>query len=88
VNELKISPGTKGGRPGLREALAACRSDDMLVVTKLDRLPRSLPDGRDIVDAAPVKALHPLTASIADAVDAVGREAARLGPADSGSGQP
>src|SRR3954454_15349012 len=31
-------------RPGLREALAACRAVDTLVVTKLDRLARSLRD--------------------------------------------
>lgn len=37
-------------RPGLREALAACRAGDTLVVTKLDRLARSLPDARDIID--------------------------------------
>ena len=36
--------GTTRDRPGLREALAACRSGDTLVVTKLDRLARSLPD--------------------------------------------
>jgi DNA invertase Pin-like site-specific DNA recombinase len=41
--------GTDRARPGLREALAACRSGDTLVVTKLDRLARSLPDARDIV---------------------------------------
>ena len=35
--------GTKRDRPGLREALAACRAGDTLVVTKLDRLARSLP---------------------------------------------
>jgi DNA invertase Pin-like site-specific DNA recombinase len=40
--------GTSRTRPGLREALAACRSGDTLVVTKLDRLARSLPDARDI----------------------------------------
>ena len=40
--------GTSRGRPGLREALAACRAGDTLVVTKLDRLARSLPDARDI----------------------------------------
>ena len=39
--------GTNRARPGLREALAACRSGDTLVVTKLDRLARSLPDARE-----------------------------------------
>src|SRR6188472_1691193 len=33
-----------------REALAACRDGDTLVVTKLDRLARSLPDARAIAD--------------------------------------
>jgi DNA invertase Pin-like site-specific DNA recombinase len=42
--------GTLRDRPGLREALAACRAGDTLVVTKLDRLARSLPDARDIVE--------------------------------------
>src|ERR1035438_8744985 len=40
--------GTSRARPGLREAQAACRAGDTLVVTKLDRLARSLPDARDI----------------------------------------
>ena len=35
--------GTNRDRPGLRLALAACRAGDILVVTKLDRLARSLP---------------------------------------------
>jgi DNA invertase Pin-like site-specific DNA recombinase len=30
--------GTNRNRPGLREALAACRAGDTLVVTKIDRL--------------------------------------------------
>jgi DNA invertase Pin-like site-specific DNA recombinase len=34
---------TNRDRPGLRLALAGCRSGDTLVVTKLDRLARSLP---------------------------------------------
>ncbi len=38
--------GTTRDRPGLREAMAACREGDTLVVTKLDRLARSLPDAR------------------------------------------
>lgn len=49
---------TKRDRPGLREALAPCRTGNTLVVTKLDRLARSLPDARDIVEeltAAEVK---------------------------------
>jgi len=42
--------GANRSRPGLATALAACRTDDSLVVTKLDRLARSLPDARDIID--------------------------------------
>ncbi len=45
--------GTNRDRPGLREALAACRAGDTLVVTKLDRLARSRPDARAIVEASP-----------------------------------
>jgi DNA invertase Pin-like site-specific DNA recombinase len=48
---IYIDEGLAGGdteRPGLRDALAACRSGDTLVVTKLHRLARSLPDARDI----------------------------------------
>ena len=39
--------GTHQARPGLREALAACRNGDTLVVAKLDRLARSLASGRE-----------------------------------------
>ena len=42
--------GTNRERPGLREALAACRAGDTLVVAKLDRLARSLPDARAIAE--------------------------------------
>jgi DNA invertase Pin-like site-specific DNA recombinase len=42
--------GANRERAGLREALAACRAGDTLVVTKLDRLARSVPDARDILD--------------------------------------
>ncbi|MGH4022072.1 MAG: recombinase family protein [Pseudonocardiaceae bacterium] len=41
--------GTNRARPGLREALAACRAGDTLVVTKLDRLARSVHDPTDPV---------------------------------------
>ncbi len=37
--------GADRDRPGLCEALAACGSGDALVVTKLDRLAQSLPEG-------------------------------------------
>lgn len=41
--------------PGLREALAAVRRGDTLVVTKLDRLARSLRDAREIADELTAK---------------------------------
>ncbi len=40
--------GKNRSRPGLREALAACHEGSTLVVTKLDRLGRSITDLRDI----------------------------------------
>ncbi|TDW28789.1 resolvase-like protein [Cryobacterium psychrophilum] len=43
--------GANRARPGLKEAMAACRAGDTLVVTKLDRLARSLRDAKDIVGA-------------------------------------
>ncbi|MFE3455224.1 recombinase family protein [Nonomuraea sp. NPDC059194] len=43
--------GPNRARPGLDQALAAVRSGDTLVVPKLDRLARSVPDARDIGDA-------------------------------------
>lgn len=42
--------GTNRARPGLDQALAAVRTGDTLVVPKLDRLARSVPDARDIGD--------------------------------------
>src|SRR5450759_3940101 len=51
ANRIYVDHGLTGrtrDRPGLREALAACRSGDTLVVTKPDRLARSLPDARAI----------------------------------------
>ena len=43
--------GTTHNRPGLDQALAAVRADDTLVVPKLDRLARSVPDARAIGDS-------------------------------------
>ena len=42
--------GTNRARPGLDQALAAVRAGDTLVVRKLDRLARSVPDARAIAD--------------------------------------
>lgn len=42
--------GTNRARPGLDQALAAVRAGDTLVVPKLDRLARSVPDAREIAD--------------------------------------
>ena len=66
--------GTNRDRPGLREALAACRAGDTLVVTKLDRLARSLPDARAIAeDLTKRKVRLSLGGSVYDPTDPVGR---------------
>jgi DNA invertase Pin-like site-specific DNA recombinase len=66
--------GTNRERPGLREALAACRDGDTLVVTKLDRLARSLPDARAIADELTARHVSlSLGGSVYDPHDAVGR---------------
>lgn len=66
--------GTNRERPGLREALAACRAGDTLVITKLDRLARSLPDARDIVDELTAREVKlSIGGSVHDPTDPVGR---------------
>lgn len=66
--------GTNRERPGLGKALAAVRAGDTLVVTKLDRLARSLPDARDIADELNRKGVAlSLGGSIYDPKDPVGR---------------
>jgi DNA invertase Pin-like site-specific DNA recombinase len=66
--------GTNRARPGLREALAACRASDTLVVTKLDRLARSLPDARNIADELTSHGVKlNLGGSVYDPTDPVGR---------------
>lgn len=66
--------GTNRARPGLREAMAAVRAGDTLVVTKLDRLARSLPDARDIADELTRKGVAlSLGGSVYDPTDPVGR---------------
>jgi DNA invertase Pin-like site-specific DNA recombinase len=66
--------GTNRERPGLREALAACRSGDTLVVTKLDRLARSLPDAREILEDLTRREIKlSIGGSVHDPTDPVGR---------------
>ena len=66
--------GTNRSRPGLREALAACRNGDTLVVAKLDRLARSLRDAKDIVDELTAKHVKlSIGGSVHDPLDPVGR---------------
>ena len=66
--------GANRARPGLREALAAVRSGDTLVVTKLDRLARSLRDAREIADELTLKGVAlSLGGNRYDPTDPVGR---------------
>lgn len=66
--------GTNRQRPGLAEALAACRAGDTLVVTKLDRLARSIPDARDIAEELTERGVAlALGGSVYDPTDPVGR---------------
>ena len=66
--------GTNRERPGLREALAACRDGDTLVVTKLDRLAPSLPDARAIADELTARRVRlSLGGAVYDPIDPVGR---------------
>lgn len=61
-------------RPGLREALAACRSGDTLVVAKLGRLARSVRDAKDIADELSARQIRlNLGGSIHDPTGPIGR---------------
>ena len=66
--------GTNRARPGLDQALAAVRSGDTLVVPKLDRLARSVPDARAIGDALAERGVRlQLGASVHDPSDPMGK---------------
>ena len=66
--------GTNRSRPGLELALAAVRSGDTLVVPKLDRLARSVPDARTIADALLARGVKlALGASVYDPADPMGK---------------
>jgi DNA invertase Pin-like site-specific DNA recombinase len=66
--------GTNRERPGLREALTACRGGDTLVVTKLDPLAWSLPDARAIADELTLRQVRlSVGGSVNDPTDPAGR---------------
>ena len=66
--------GTKRARPGLDQALAALRDGDTLVVPKLDRLARSVPDARAIADSLAARGVRlQLGAAVYDPTDPMGR---------------
>jgi DNA invertase Pin-like site-specific DNA recombinase len=66
--------GTTRARPGLDQALAAARPGDTLVVPKLDRLARSVPDARQIGDALVERSIRlQLGTMIYDPADPMGK---------------
>jgi hypothetical protein len=66
--------GTNHSRPGLNSALAVLRERDTLVVPKLDRLARSVPDARAIGDSLAARGVRlSLGGSVYDAGDPMGK---------------
>src|SRR5690554_678655 len=66
--------GTNRARPGLDQALAAVRMGDTLVVPKLDRLARSVPDARAIGDSLAARGVKlQIGASVHDPNDPMGK---------------
>jgi DNA invertase Pin-like site-specific DNA recombinase len=66
--------GTSRARPGLDQALAAVRAGDTLVVPKLDRLARSVPDARAIADQLQARGVRlQLGTSVHDPHDPMGK---------------
>ena len=66
--------GTTRARPGLDQALAAVRAGDTLVVPKLDRLARSVPDARQIADTLVERGVKlALGTSVYDPADPMGK---------------
>lgn len=66
--------GTNRQRPGLDQALAAVRAGDTLVVPKLDRLARSVPDARAIADELMKRGVKlQLGSSVHDPTDPMGK---------------
>ena len=66
--------GTNRARPGLDQAVAAVREGDTLVVPKLDRLARSVPDARAIADQLQEKGVKlALGSTVHDPADPMGK---------------
>ncbi len=66
--------GTNRVRPGLDQALAAVRKGDTLVIPKLDRLARSVPDARAIGDELSSRGVKlQIGASVYDPSDPIGK---------------
>lgn len=66
--------GTNRARPGLDQALAAVRAGDTFVVSKLDRLARSVPDARAIGDSLADRSVKlQIGASVYDPSDPMGK---------------
>ena len=66
--------GTNRLRPGLDQALAAVRAGDTLVVPKLDRLARSVPDARGIADELMTRGVKlQLGSTVHDPTDPMGK---------------
>ena len=66
--------GTTRARPGLDQAMAAVRAGDTLVVPKLDRLARSVPDARDIAGTLVQRGVKlAIGASVYDPGDPMGK---------------
>jgi len=74
VSEDHGLTGTNRDRPGLDQAIAAVREGDTLVVPKLDRLARSVPDARAIAEQPEAKGVKlALGASVYDPTDPMGK---------------
>ncbi len=66
--------GRNKDRSGLREALAACRAGVTFVVTKLDRLARSVRDAHDIADDLASREIRrSIGGSVHDPTDPMGK---------------
>ena len=66
--------GRNRSRPGLTQALAALRAGDTLVVPKLDRLARSVPDARAIGDSLAARGVRlSLGGTVYDPADPMGK---------------